>query len=577
MRNIKLLILIPCIFVVFSCYKSKNDNTANSVQNLSRIDSLLILQKTNPDDYRLMSQIWSYYIVNSMGREMIRNAYQVYQSRENMDMVKLYAGTYLAQAYIPIDYDSVKFFLDEVSPYVKEIGDRTLVPRIYNTEAIYSIQKESDYAYALDCFLEALSYIEKSKDSSNILVLSCNIANLYAMREDTSGLQYAKRAYHLCKKLQDDYVYPVACRLYSQLLIHAGELDSAVSYALELSDLSQQTGKKNYAATAFLLQGNIYNAKGEIEKASNCFKKALEYTSESLDRNTLTKVYRDYGYFLIKTGNIDEAERIFIKALKHLENTGNEESKGKIFDGLSQVYDKKGDITRSFYYYKLFRNFTDSVKISQKDKEFNRLIRQYEVIKHQESIKDRELKLAKANHRIYLIGFALAIAIIITIFILVLYKRKNRMYHQLVETHQKLVKAEKSQIVNDVNDESSIGDSILFGNIEKLMSEQRMYKQNDISLDKLAESTKSNRYYVSRVINRFSGKTFYNYVNGYRIKEAVRILSDTENNIPLKTLCAELGYNSLSAFYRSFYNEIGVPPSRYRDEVRKIHSQDNSR
>lgn len=67
--------------------------------------------------------------------------------------------------------------------------------------------------------------------------------------------------------------------------------------------------------------------------------------------------------------------------------------------------------------------------------------------------------------------------------------------------------------------------------------------------------------------------TFKNYVNSLRISEAVAILSDPDNDVPLKAVYAELGFNSTSTFYRVFQNATGVPPSQYRKEARKMQER----
>ena len=102
------------------------------------------------------------------------------------------------------------------------------------------------------------------------------------------------------------------------------------------------------------------------------------------------------------------------------------------------------------------------------------------------------------------------------------------------------------------------------------MREEHAYRSNDISLDKLASLLGSNRTYISRVINRYADKTFWGYVNMYRIAEATEILSDLDLNIQIKNIYETLGYNSAASFFRVFREETGISPSRYREEVRKM-------
>lgn len=61
--------------------------------------------------------------------------------------------------------------------------------------------------------------------------------------------------------------------------------------------------------------------------------------------------------------------------------------------------------------------------------------------------------------------------------------------------------------------------------------------------------------------------SFPYYVNSFRINEAVRILSDPENDTPIKAIAWSLGYNNLTTFYRLFEAAKGMPPSKYRETI----------
>ena len=60
-------------------------------------------------------------------------------------------------------------------------------------------------------------------------------------------------------------------------------------------------------------------------------------------------------------------------------------------------------------------------------------------------------------------------------------------------------------------------------------------------------------------------------LNIYRINEAIRLLSDPETDLPLKAVAAEVGFNSMSTFYKIFQNTVGVPPKQYRNKVMSMH------
>lgn len=101
--------------------------------------------------------------------------------------------------------------------------------------------------------------------------------------------------------------------------------------------------------------------------------------------------------------------------------------------------------------------------------------------------------------------------------------------------------------------------------IERVMSEEKLYQEPDLSLWDLADRVGAKRHYVSQALNERLGQSFFDYVNGLRIEDAKRQLVDTDGSI--LTITYDVGFNSRSVFYRAFKQNVGVTPSAYRQGV----------
>lgn len=64
------------------------------------------------------------------------------------------------------------------------------------------------------------------------------------------------------------------------------------------------------------------------------------------------------------------------------------------------------------------------------------------------------------------------------------------------------------------------------------METDRLYLNPLLSLNDLAMAAGTNKTYISSFINR-GGKTFYDYVNEYRISEACRIIDSTDERLSM--------------------------------------------
>ncbi|MEM8941141.1 MAG: AraC family transcriptional regulator [Pseudomonadota bacterium] len=92
------------------------------------------------------------------------------------------------------------------------------------------------------------------------------------------------------------------------------------------------------------------------------------------------------------------------------------------------------------------------------------------------------------------------------------------------------------------------------------------FRGEGLTIAMLAETIGMPEYRLRRLINQQLGhKNFNSYLNGYRIAEAERILSDSAQIRRQVTLIAfDLGYGSVSTFNRAFKQATGFTPSAYR-------------
>ncbi|HED37105.1 MAG TPA: AraC family transcriptional regulator, partial [Ignavibacteria bacterium] len=69
----------------------------------------------------------------------------------------------------------------------------------------------------------------------------------------------------------------------------------------------------------------------------------------------------------------------------------------------------------------------------------------------------------------------------------------------------------------------------------------------------LSEKCKTNRSYLSQIIHEKYQLSFNNFINKYRIEEAMRLLMEPAGiDIPLKALHERLGFSSYTRFYEAF-------------------------
>jgi AraC-like DNA-binding protein len=113
--------------------------------------------------------------------------------------------------------------------------------------------------------------------------------------------------------------------------------------------------------------------------------------------------------------------------------------------------------------------------------------------------------------------------------------------------------------------EEKLLNTVFAEKIDAAMRSQKLYLSPDLTLDALAETLGVPSKDLSLVFNRHFDSNFYEFINGYRIEEAKRMLIDPKYKSKTIThIYLEAGFNSKSVFNTFFKKIVGKTPSEYR-------------
>ncbi len=102
--------------------------------------------------------------------------------------------------------------------------------------------------------------------------------------------------------------------------------------------------------------------------------------------------------------------------------------------------------------------------------------------------------------------------------------------------------------------------------LKRLIDEDRIHLEPDLTLARLARRAKTPEYRLRRVIHtRLGHRNFNVFLHSLRIGEACRRLRDPEaRRTPILTIALSVGYGSVNTFNRGFRAVVGCTPSDYR-------------
>ena len=444
----------------------------------------------------------------------------------------------------------------------------------------------SDYRSAHDFLMQAMSLSE----SFNLLTSYPNILNGFGrIYYNLNEFETAKQFYLKAKELPQDSIriITVLCNL-SVPEYMLGNVDSAFLYLNQALQISRR--HKN-AVMSFIL-----NNFAECYRKKQCYDSAFHYYQLALATAREQKIIRsecfvlhNLGQLSFELGKIDSAAyytnlaNSIAKEIGFLQNSVNN------YLLLSKIAKSKGQQKEALAYFEMYRALNDSISntavlsyISQKQHMYNvsKINHQIEQLIIEHRVKDQTNRYRQS------ILFIVSAVLLLLSGGLVFFFFQNR---RLNSTRKTLVK-NNVKIIEIIDHVSSAGADLqsklkirhntqacslkdgrqneLLNKILTIMEDTSRICDVEFSIEQLAKLVQSNHKYVSQVINGTLGQNFRSFLNGYRIREAQRLLSEFDiNKYTIEFIAFKVGFKSRNTFYEVFKDITGVTPVFYLKSI----------
>lgn len=110
-----------------------------------------------------------------------------------------------------------------------------------------------------------------------------------------------------------------------------------------------------------------------------------------------------------------------------------------------------------------------------------------------------------------------------------------------------------------IDDES---DNHLFQRISTLMDAEKPYLRSDLKLSDVSTRLNTNSRYVSEAIRNQRGCSFTQFVNGYRVEHAKRLMRENPDR-KITEIATLSGFSGESSFFRTFKSFTGLTPKEW--------------
>ena len=161
----------------------------------------------------------------------------------------------------------------------------------------------------------------------------------------------------------------------------------------------------------------------------------------------------------------------------------------------------------------------------------------------------------------YLIGSLISIVIYATSFNVI--KASDFFQESVPESFQPKKKYEKSALQEAEKE-------LILEQLKQSMEVDKDFRNHLVSLPLISKKLNTPIHHISQVINEKRNQSFFEMIAEYRIREAQTILKDpSQAQLTIEDIADEVGYNSKSAFNRSFKKFTGQTPSEFKEKELK--------
>lgn len=465
--------------------------------------------------------------------------------------------------------------LDKAWNLSRDIGNDSIGALVMNARGIYEAMYTSNNFLAQRFFFRSLRLATDAHFESLKIRVYGNLLILSKSGADPSGLSYAERIYQY-GITHNDFEQTFMGAYYIALFQHLkGNDTEALKYIDTALKLYQ---RKHYddIASVYVLYSEIETSRRNLEHAIQLARQAVGLARDNQQMTLLPDAYLQLARAENRAGHYAESNshaQLAIKASEDYSFTNRIIDCDKL---IAANYIAMGNDHAATGYLLKANEGMDSLSSVNMD----RLVHERNIldsIQHkEEQAQIRKQQVDQQRKIVIILSVALIILLILLVIIIISYRSRNRLIKSIVAQNvstvkkQEIPQAKPSGILTDDDDRKQQ----LYERICSLMENDKLYKEPQLNRERLAAMLGTNRTYLSSVIKEKSGKNYQQFINTFRIEEAIRILSDeSSTDYPLKQLWSDLGFSSASTFYKLFQQTVGITPSVYRKQFLEMSQQ----
>ncbi|MBR5687817.1 MAG: AraC family transcriptional regulator [Prevotella sp.] len=493
--------------------------------------------------------------------------------------------------------------LNSARDLAEDIENDSVMALVTNAMGIYHAMTENNSFVAQQFFFRSLDYAEKAQYEQLKGRVYGNLLTLTHSATDTAGITNARRIYDYGKK-NDDYEQTFMGAYYQANYYNLiGDNQRAEAFLKEALDM-YQVYPYDDVASVYTLYSKVKLDMGDIASAEQFARRAVILADSLHQPFLLPDTYLQYAEVLNRKGNYALSNDMAQKALDAAQEASGKTKVVACLRLMARNCERLGQNSKAMDCLERANLMMDTLTRVNMDRLNHERTIMLDIQKKEQEAQVRKQQMADQRRMNLFLVAAVALLLALLSVIAWLYRKRNVLYKNIVrqnaksvarqkELQQRIDHLESAQEANQANqpntpdaanepnspsepnmpNEAKVQE--LYDRACHLMEHERLYADPQLNREHLAELLGTNRTYLSAIIKEKSGMSYLQFVNSYRINEAIRILSDPEKtDYPLKKIWSDLGFNSPATFYKLFQQAVGITPSVYRKQFLDLSQEE---
>lgn len=516
--------------------------------------------------------------------------------KQNDARTQTYAYFYngLAKLFNGKNEESMKMLNTSYS-IATNIGNDSIKALVTNAYGIYhAIVKNNNYV-AQQYFFKGLELARKAGHENLQYRIRGNLLTLSHSKGDSLALENAQAVYDYGIRSKDNEQISMGAYYLAMYYYMHKDYAKAEKYLAVATDTYKRYPYEDIASV-YVLYSKVYLSKGNFDKAEEYIKEAVNLAKRFSQGSMEVDAYLAYAEILYKKGQYQSSNEMLAHAISKAEDAGITSKAADCYRIMALNYDKLGNHTKAAEYFEKANTlFIEMAELNMERLSHEQLVmQQIEQSEVDAAIKQQEIH----AQRTFLIMLTIVIVVLIALlaYAVISYRHRNQLYKSIVRQNtrsiaqQKDMKKQIEQLTQQLQqatadnatkeemraakaaerEPASIDEEKmerLYSRLCYLMDNERMYAEAQLTRERMAERLDTNRTYLTKIIKEKTGMSYAEFINSYRINEAIRILSDKDKiDYPLKQIWSDLGFSSPSTFFKLFQQAVGITPSVYRKQ-----------